>query len=121
MLTALFLMWLLGGSTPEAFVRDDFRAVSRVVAEPARAAATTKSMERVNAELERNFALRVEILEQFIQLDDRVGATRGEYEGALAPLWTARREAQMIYVGEVFTMRDNMTREEWDQVFGPTP
>jgi len=38
----------------------------------------------------------------------------------LKELWQARTEARLKYVEQVFIMRENMTRQEWDATFGNT-
>lgn len=121
MITALILMMIFGGSTPEIFVRDDFRAISRVIEEEQRAAAVTQSMQSINAKLERIMSKREAVFESLSNVDDLVGAEQAEYEAILEPLWNLRREADALYIDEVFEMRNNMTREEWDQTFGSTP
>lgn len=120
MLIAMFLMMLFGGSTPEIFVRDDFRAVSRVVEGEQRTAAVTESMERINAKLERVISEREAVFEALSNVDDLVGAKQADYEAILEPLWKLRREANALYIDQVFEMRDQMTRDEWADVFaGP--
>ena len=121
MITALILMMIFGGSTPEIFVRDDFRAISRVIEEEQRAAAVTQSMENINAKLERVMNQREAGFESLSNVDDLVGAEQAEYEAIFEPLWNLRREADDLYIDEVFEMRSNMTREEWGQTFGSTP
>jgi hypothetical protein len=121
MITAMVLMMIFGGSTPEIFVRDDFRAVSQVIEEEQRAAAVTQSMENINSKLERVMNQREAVFESLSNVDDLVGAEQAEYEAIIGPLWNLRREADALYIDEVFEMRSNMTREEWGQTFGSTP
>jgi hypothetical protein len=102
MITAMVLMMIFGGSTPEIFVRDDFRAVSQVIEEEQRAAAVTQSMENINSKLERVMNQREAVFESLSNVDDLVGAEQAEYEAIIGPLWNLRREADALYIDEVF-------------------
>ena len=117
MLTAMFLMWLFGGTNPEIFDRDDFRAVDRVVAEQQRAQAVTGLMERANADLDYVMSARSRVFSRFDQVDDLVGSERADYEAIFEPLWSSRRNVRSSYIDTVFAMREQMTREEWEQAF----
>ena len=118
MLTMMFLMMLFGSPVPEIFVRDDFRAVTRTIDDEQRAAAVTRSMESVNANVERLFGEREVVFEFLANVDDLVGAKQADYEAVLDPLWEKRRETNALYIDQVFEMRSNMTREEWAEAFG---
>ena len=118
MITALILMAIFGGGSAEVFSRSDFRAVESAIEESQRAAAATQGMERINDRLETLLDERVQFFEQLNDIDARVESPGDDYETVLDRLWLARQEAQASYVGEVFILRDNMTRDEWETVFG---
>ena len=118
MLTAMFLMWLFGGSTPEIFDRDDFRAVERVVVEEQRAEAVTGLMEQANADLDYVMSVRNGVLARFDRVDDLVGSELADYEAIFEPLWSSRGRVRSSYIDTVFAIREQMTREEWEQAFG---
>ena len=118
MLIALTLSMLLGSGSLELFGRSDFREVGRVIEDAQRAEQVRGSMERINAELEGLAAVRDAEFERFKNVDDLVGATLADYKQVLDPLWQARREAQAVYIDEVFAMRKTMSRDEWGRMFG---
>lgn len=117
MLTVLILTMLFGGGSLEVFSRDDLRAVESAIEEPARAEAATQSMERVNARLEALEGQRTTYFEALSEINSRVDAPAEDYEAVIEHLWSARRDALDTYVDEVFVLRDNMTRVEWDTAF----
>ena len=118
MLTAMFLMWLFGGTSLEIFDRDDFRAVERAVVEEQRAEAVTGLMEQANADLDYVMTVRNGVFARFDQVDDLVGSERADYDAIFEPLWSSRRNVRSSYIDTVFAMREQMTREEWEQAFG---
>jgi len=118
MLTVLILMTIFGGGSAEVFSTSDFRTVESAVEEPQRAEAATQAMERINDQLEKLLDERAQYFEQLSDIDARVGSPEAEYDKVLGRLWRAREEAQASYVGEIFVLRDNMTRDEWETVFG---
>ncbi len=118
MITALILIAIFGGGSAEVFSRSDFRAVESAIEEPQRTEAATQTMERINDRLESLLDERAQYFEQLSDIDARVESPGDEYETVLDRLWLARQEAQASYVGEVFILRDNMTRDEWETVFG---
>jgi hypothetical protein len=118
MLTALILMAIFGGGSAEVFSRSDFRTVESAIVKPERAEAATQAMERINDNLETLLDERAQYFEQLSGIDARVESPQDEYDRLLDQLWLARQEAQASYIGEVFILRDNMTRDEWETAFG---
>ena len=118
MITALIFMAIFGGGSAEVFSRSDFRTVESAIEEPERVAAATESMERINDRLETMMEKRDRYLQQLRDIDVRVESPEDEYERVLDQLWTVRREALASYTDEVFVLRDNMTRDEWETAFG---
>ena len=118
MLIALAHSMLLGSGNVEIFSRSDFREVGQVIEDAQRAEQVGGSMERINAELEALAAVRDAEFERFKNVDDLVGATLADYKQTMDPLWQARREAQAVYIDEVFAMRKNLSRDEWGRMFG---
>lgn len=118
MLTALILIAIFGGGSAEVFSRSDFRTVESAIEEPERADAATRAMERINDRLEALLDDRERYFEQLSEIDARVDSSEDEYNRVLDQLWTARREAFASYAGEIFVLRDNMTRDEWATAFG---
>lgn len=114
----MFLMWLFGGTNPEIFDRDDFRAVGRVVVEEQRAEAVAALMEQANADLDYVMSVRNGVFARFDQVDDLVGSELADYEASFEPLWSSRGRVRSSYIDTVFAMREQMTHEEWDQAFG---
>ena len=117
MLTIIILTMLFGGGSIEIFSEADFRAVENTIEEPARAELATESMERVNAKLDALEEQRTAYFDALSEINARVDAPADEYEVVIDRLWDARRGALDTYVEEVFVLRDNMTREEWNAAF----
>lgn len=117
MLTILILMAIFGGGSAEAFSRADFRTVESAIADPQRAEAATKAMERINDSLDALMNDRARYFEQLREIDARIESPVDEYHRVLDKLWLARQSAQASYVEEVFVLRDNMMRDEWETAF----
>ncbi len=120
MITALILMHLFGGGgeSIEIFSRSDFRTVGRSIEEPARAEAATQAMERVNEVVASVVKQRGQSFRLLSEINTKVDSPDDAYDKVLDELWQARREARSRFVEEVFIMRKNMTRDEWDGAFG---
>ena len=119
MLTLIVLTMLFGGGSIEIFSTADIRTIENAIEEPARVEAATQSMERVNAKLETLEEQRTAYFEALSDINQRVDAPAAEYDEVIDRLWDARRDALDTYVDEVFVLRDNMTRDEWDNAFNP--
>lgn len=117
MITALIIMHFFGGGTPVLFTRSDFRTVNSSIEEPERAEAATEAMERMNELLESVVDKRMETRDQLSEIDHEVTSREGSYDKIIEELWQVRREARQQYIDEVFTMREFMTRDEWNTAF----
>jgi len=117
MLTIIILTMLFGGGSVEIFSGADIRAVESTVQEPLRAETAIASMERVNAKLEALGQQRDAYFETLSEINQRVDAPIDAYDVIIERLWVARRDALDTYVDEVFVLRDNMTRDEWEKAF----
>lgn len=120
MITALVLMHFFGGGggSIEIFSRSDFRTVGRSIEEPARAEAATQAMERVNEVVASVLKQRDQSFRLLSEINTKVDSPDDAYDKVFDELWQARREARSRFVEEVFIMRKNMTRDEWDTAFG---
>jgi len=120
MITALILMHLFGGGggSIEIFSRSDFRTIGRSIEEPARAEAATQAMERVNEVVASLLKQRDQSFRLLSEINTKVDSPDDAYDKVIDELWQARREARSRFVEEVFIMRKNMTRDEWDTAFG---
>ena len=118
MITALIFMAIFGGGSAEVFSRSEFRTVESTIEEPRRAEAATQAMERINDQLETLLDERAQYFEQLSNIDAKIESPEDEYDSILDRLWLARQEAQVSYVREVFILRDNMMRDEWETAFG---
>jgi len=116
-LTIIILTMLFGGGSVEIFSRADIRAVESTVQEPLRAEAAIASMERVNEKLDALGEQRDAFFDTLSEINQSVDAPADEYDAVIERLWDARRDALDTYVDEVFVVRDNMTRDEWNDVF----
>ena len=117
MITALLIMHFFGGGNVEVFSRADFRAVERTIEEPARADAATQAMERINERMVSVVRNREHFFGLLAEIDTTVDSPDDVYQKVLDELWQSRREARAEHVTDVFTMRANMTRDEWDAIF----
>jgi len=117
MLTIIILTMLFGGGSIEIFSGADFRAVENTIEEPERVEVARQSMERVNEKLDTLAQQRTAYFETLSEINERVDAPIDEYGAVIERLWDARRDALDTYVDEVFVLRDNMTRDEWNAAF----
>jgi len=117
-ITALIIMYFFGGGTVELFSSSDFRTIGRSIEDSSRAAVATRAMERINENLASVFEQRNMSFEQLAEINADVDAPEDAYEKVLDELWKARGEARRKYVQDIFIMRRNMTRHEWDIAFG---
>ncbi len=120
MMAALILMHLFGGGIPDLFSRPDFKMIERTVADPSRAAATRRAMERINENLADLAEGRKKFFEGLVDINEEVDAPENAYEKILDELAQVRLEARQKYIQDVFIMRRNMSRQEWNQAFGST-
>lgn len=120
MITALIIMHFFGGGTLELFSSLDFTTIGRAIEDPSRAAVATRAMERINENLTSVVQQREQFFGQLVEINANVDAPEDAYEKVLDELWQARAEARQKYVQDVFIMRRNMTRIEWDAAFGNT-
>ena len=118
MITALLIMHFFGGGNVEIFSRSDFRTVERSIEEPARADAATHAMERINERMTAVLQHRADIFAQLAEIDTKIDSPEDAYDKLFDELWQFRREAREEHVTDVFTIRANMTREEWETAFG---
>jgi len=117
MITALLIMHFFGGGNVEIFSRTDFRNVERTIEEPARADAATQAMERINERMASVLQNREDLFAQLAEIDTKVDSPEDAYDKLFDELWQFRREAGEEHFTDVFTMRENMTRDEWDAIF----
>jgi hypothetical protein len=117
MITALILMHLFGGGIPDLFLRPHFKIVESTVEDSSRAAAVTRAMERINENLADLAEGRNKFFEDLIEVNKNVDAPEDAYEEILDELSRVRVEARQKYIQDVFIMRRNMTRQEWDTAF----
>ena len=117
MITALLIMHFFGRGNVEIFSRADFRTVERSIEEPARADAATQAMERINERMTSVLQHREELFAQLAEIDTKVDSPEDAYDKVFDELWQFRREARQEHVTDVFTLRANMTRDEWDAAF----
>ena len=110
-------MHFFGGGNVEIFSRADFRTVERTIEAPARADAATQAMERINERMASVLQNREDLFAQLAEIDTKVDSPEDAYDKVFDELWQFRREAGEEHVTDVFTMRANMTRDEWDAIF----
>ena len=117
MLIALFIIIFLGGGAMEMFTDEDFEALETVVEEPERAAQASDVMQRINSRATGLARERGEQLERLGAIDSDVDASLENYNEVLDRLWQVRSEAADGYVRDVFDLREQLTREEWEEIF----
>jgi hypothetical protein len=105
------------GGIPDLFLRPHFKIVESTVEDSSRAAAVTRAMERINENLADLAEGRNKFFEDLIEVNKNVDAPEDAYEEILDELSRVRVEARQKYIQDVFIMRRNMTRQEWDTAF----
>ena len=120
MITALVLLHLFGGGEAEIFSSSDIRMVGRNIEDIDRTAVVTQAMERMNERFTSILELRGKYFEQLSEIDHNVNSREGAYDKVFDELWQARGEARQKYIEDIFIMRENMTRDEWQAAFGDT-
>ncbi len=120
MITALIILHFFGGGSLELFSSSDFRTIGRSIEDPSRAAAATRAMERINENLVYLVEQRNMFFEQLVEINADVDAPEDAYEKVLDELWKVRGEAREKYIQDIFIMRRNMMRSEWDAAFDNT-
>ena len=118
MITALIIMHFFGGGNLEIFSSSDFRTVRRTIEEPQRVEVVTQTMERMNEHLESLAQRRQQVFEQLADINTKIDSPEDAYDKVLDELWQARREMHPKYVEDVFILRENITRDEWQAAFG---
>ena len=118
MITALIIMHFFGGGNLEIFSSSDFRTVRRTIEEPQRVEVVTQTMERMNEHLESLAQRRQQVFEQLADINTKIDSPEDTYDKALDELWQARREMHPKYIEDVFILRENITRDEWQAAFG---
>ncbi len=118
MITALILMHFFGGGIPDLFARPDFKMIERTVEDSSRAAVVRRAMERINENLANLTEARKKFFDDLIEVNEDVDAPEDAYEKILDELSRVRVAARQNYIQDVFIMRGNMTRQEWNQAFG---
>ncbi len=118
MITALIIWHLFGGGAAEIFSSSDFRIVNRAIDDVERTETVTQLMESMNERFTSILEMRAKFFEQLSEIDHDVDAREGAYDMIFDEMWQARAEARQEYIEDVVTMRENMTREEWNAAFG---
>lgn len=118
MITALIIMHFFGGGSVEIFTRSEFKAVERTITEIERRDTVTQAMESMNVRFASVVDQHSRYFEQLSEIDHKVNSREAAYDKILDELWQARREVRRRHIDDVFTMRKNMTRDEWNAAFG---
>jgi hypothetical protein len=118
MITALIIMHFFGGGNVEIFSPSEFKTIERTISETARRDTVTQAMESLNARFASVVDQHSKYFEQLSEIDHNVNSREAAYDKILDELWQARREVRRGHIDDVFTMRENMTRDEWSAAFG---
>ena len=118
MLMALLIATLLGAGAYEIFSSTEFRYVERVVEEQDRADRAVMIMRRMNRLSDQLEDRRAELVAEFAMLDIEYSTPGADYQRVFDELWQARAEVFTHYRTDVFQLREQMTREEWEYAFG---
>jgi hypothetical protein len=120
MITALIIMHFFGGGNVEIFSRSEFTTIERTIPGTERRDTVTQAMESMNARFASVVDRHSKYFEQLSEIDHNVNSREAAYDKILDELWQARREMRRGHIDDVFTMRKNMTRDEWNAAFGDT-
>jgi type II secretory pathway component PulJ len=118
MLMALLIVSLLGAGVYEIFSNDEFRHVQQAIEEPERADRAIMVMRRVNRLNDQLEDRRTEIVSRLAELNQDRSTPAEDYQRVFDELWQARAEVFGHYQTDVFQLRAQMTREEWEHAFG---
>jgi hypothetical protein len=108
---------LLGAQSIELFSQTNRADVARIIDDAHRAELAGESMRRANARVQLLIERRELYLARLSEIDQQFDTPKSQYEPVLEQLWEERASAQADYLKEIFTLRNNMTREEWETVF----
>ena len=117
MLMALLILSLLGAGAYEIFSTDEFGYVEDVIEEQVRADRALMIMRRVNRLGGQLSERREDVITELATLNEDQSSRPEDYQAVLDGLWLARAEVFELYLTDVFQLRDQMTREEWEAAF----
>lgn len=118
MLMALLIVSLLSVGAYEIFSSNEFRYVEQAIEEQDRADRAVMIMRRINRLSGRLEERRTEIADDFAALNLEQSTSVAEYQLVFDELWQSRADIFGDYQTDVFQLRDQMTREEWEKAFG---
>lgn len=118
MITALIIWHLFGGGAAEIFSSSDFRTVNRAIDDVERTETVTQLMEGMNERFMSILEMRAKYFEQLGEIDHSVNSRESAYDKIFDEMWQARAEVRQEYIEDIFTMRESMTRGEWNAAFG---
>ena len=117
MLMALLILSLLGAGAYEIFSTDEFGYVEDVIEEQVRADRALMIMRRVNRLGGQLSERREDVITELATLNEDQSSRPEDYQPVLDRLWLARAEVFDLYVTDVFQLREQMTRDEWEAAF----
>ena len=117
MLMALLVLSLLGAGAYEVFSSNEFGYVEQAIEEQDRADRAVMIMRRINRLNGRLEERRAEISAELTALNREQSTSAADYQRVFDELWQAREEIFGDYQADVFQLRDQMTRQEWEKAF----
>ena len=118
-LTALYFLFFAGGSEGLVAQFDQIAGLSAEhVTEEDRATEVQSVLDEMRAALDEFQADILDLRQQAWRVDADYGATRADYLRVFSQLDAAWLRSEQRIIELRFGMRDLMTREEWNAVFG---
>jgi hypothetical protein len=114
---ALLILSLLGAGAYEIFSTDEFGYVEDVIEEPERADRAMMIMRRVNRLGAQLSERREDVVAELATLNADQSTGVEDYQAVLDRLWLTRAEVFELYLTDVFQLRDQLTRDEWEAAF----
>ncbi len=121
MLVALLVAFLMGGGGGggiDAYTKEHHKLVKEFVADEERAAAVVAEMKSAQKSINGSVKEIRGVVKRWKKIDADPGSGRAELEPLLRESTEIRSDALRAYTDSLFEMREQMTAEEWEAVYG---
>ena len=118
MLIALLAATIFGGPDAPFFPKETHAAVREAVVDPVRQKAVLQTMKDTERARKKPDKERKRARKDLARLEADMSATAAEIRAAYDVFLDFRHDLGGLYTDAIFEMRENMTEEEWQAVFG---
>jgi|GEM_PF-1305741 len=119
MLIALLLAMLFGGGPQAGILPDVTKEIEQAIPDKARQKELVKLYEKMLEEDQVFQEERKSILEDLQKVNAQREGALSEMEASFSTLESKRRLKRETVLSQLFTLRSEMTEEEWDAVYNP--